>query len=94
MCIRDSSCPAVVHFFSPVKQVLVGFNPATVQIAFPASFGLLGVNGYHTNSVSYTHLDVYKRQPFPLKKMRYTAREAIMLPNMLNEEMTAAWPQK
>ena len=46
---KNFSCPAVVHLFSPVKQVLVGFNPAAVQIAFPPGFSLLGVNGYHTD---------------------------------------------
>ena len=61
MCIRDRDVSALSETLKEkiarIEQMSQGRTGMTVNVAF--------------NSVSYTHLDVYKRQPLPhlLKKM-------------------------
>jgi len=64
MCIRDRSYPsAVVHATPSVALPTVSINPITLTIPLPANtpqtFVIANTGG---NAVSYTHLDVYKRQ--------------------------------
>ena len=63
MCIRDSVCclPVVLSTGWELKKVFYGLSVSGRQVLVFMPFAV---------SVSYTHLDVYKRQPVCLHEMQ------------------------
>ena len=64
MCIRDSLGYAALHNFSPELDGLAGVFTGT-YIGGTVNFAALGAA---FEAVSYTHLDVYKRQEFEMRE--------------------------
>ena len=66
MCIRDSYCHIVQNL-----ALLYGIEMPEAELMIKAEAHAIRNGGRSPRAVSYTHLDVYKRQAIPCK-MLYT----------------------
>ena len=67
MCIRDSGCPKPQSAYAEeatgaLKDILFNFNKATLRPESNAKLDQAAEIIKDSKAVSYTHLDVYKRQ--------------------------------